>query len=284
MRFPGSRLDPTPFSSRRESEADSLRSTGTTRPPTGWTADHRPEWRGSRRHQCRARCGRLDLGGREPDPTVRHLPATQVLVYGPSGSRRQVSTDQSGAFTVDQSAGDYTVLLGTLGPNGQKYRYKACDDVLPGPGLHQSCLPRSDLPNTLTLTAGQIQTGVDAELALKAPAFDFSGSGGADPAVFRGGAWLVQGADQVWLGSPGDVAVPADYNGDGVTDRAIFRPSIGAWYIEGEASPHFWGLSSDVPVPADYDGDGDADVAVFRPSVGGWYVEGQGEPCLGSGH
>ncbi len=31
----------------------------------------------------------------------------------------------------------------------------------------------------------------------------------------------------------GDVPVPGDYDGDGITDRAIFRPSTNTWHVLG---------------------------------------------------
>ena len=77
-----------------------------------------------------------------------------------------------------------------------------------------------------------------------------------------------------------DVAVPADYDGDGKADIAVWRPFTGEWFILRSSNGTFlgqqWGSASepynDVPVPADYDGDGRTDIAVWRSSTGFWYI------------
>ncbi len=78
------------------------------------------------------------------------------------------------------------------------------------------------------------------------------------------------------LGSFGDIPIPGDFDGDGITDRAVFRNSTGYWYIR-RSSDLVWfvfkfGLPGDKPIAADFDGDTISDIAVFRPSEGNWYL------------
>ena len=75
----------------------------------------------------------------------------------------------------------------------------------------------------------------------------------------------------VQFGDAGDIPVPADYEGDGAMNVAVYRPSSGMWYVRGGPAAQF-GDAGDIPVPGDYDGNGLADVAVFRPSTGMWFV------------
>jgi M6 family metalloprotease-like protein len=68
-----------------------------------------------------------------------------------------------------------------------------------------------------------------------------------------------------------------DFNGDGLSDLSVLRPSAGTWFMLSSGSPgsytsEQWGSSSDKPVAADYDGDGKTDIAVWRPNSGMWYI------------
>jgi hypothetical protein len=80
---------------------------------------------------------------------------------------------------------------------------------------------------------------------------------------------------QQW-GSPGDIPVRGDYDGDRLMDIAFWRPSSGEWRIinssDGSGTSPQLGEVGDVPVPADYDGDGRTDLAVWRPSTREWRI------------
>jgi len=121
---------------------------------------------------------------------------------------------------------------------------------------------------------------------------DFDGDGLWDPAVRRppgGGqsaAYLIlrssTGYDYGssltipagWTGL-GDTPVVGDFNGDGISDPAIWRANTGVWIIP--MSPAFtsyefrsWGASGYIPIAADVDGDGTSDLGYWNPATGTW--------------
>ncbi|BDX07294.1 FG-GAP-like repeat-containing protein [Planctobacterium marinum] len=131
---------------------------------------------------------------------------------------------------------------------------------------------------------------------------DFDGDGVTDVAVRRASnqTWYIKnssGQDLLTNNPDGisrfkfgnqssDIPVPADYDGDGITDVAVRRPSTQYWYIQnssgidsltshddGITRLRFGAREEDIPVPADYDGDGKADIAVRRPSNHTWYIK-----------
>lgn len=112
-------------------------------------------------------------------------------------------------------------------------------------------------------------------------------SNGSCPHGTKNVGW---GCTKQW-GFSSDLPVPADYDGDGTDDIAIWRPNEGKWYVAalpsgcprgmldlGWGCTASWGVDGDVPVPGDYDGDGKADRAIWR-SNGDWWVSPSSGKC-----
>ena len=115
---------------------------------------------------------------------------------------------------------------------------------------------------------------------------DYDGDGACDAAIFRpsqglwyglpaaNGAPVLNSTTNIGqFGTTGDIAVPADYDGDGRADIAYFRPSNGQWFglrTNGTiALPStFFGANGQLPVVGYYDADLKADLATYNPSSG----------------
>ena len=70
------------------------------------------------------------------------------------------------------------------------------------------------------------------------------------------------------FGIHGDTPITGDWNGDGITDIGVFRPS--SWQFIFNTAPvtrTTFGLSTDIPITGDWNGDGVTDIGVFRPST-----------------
>lgn len=108
------------------------------------------------------------------------------------------------------------------------------------------------------------------------PLGDYDGDGRTDHAVWRPstGGWHVPGMPAVTWGRVGDLPVPGDYNGDGRSDLAVWRQATGFWYVRGGVAQE-WGVSTDRPVTGDFTGNGRTDLAVYRPSTQAWWVRGR---------
>ena len=105
------------------------------------------------------------------------------------------------------------------------------------------------------------------------PPGDYNGDGTSDIAVFRPSQslWRIRGLSDVYFAYSSDEPVPQDYDGDGAWDLAYWRSSEGLWKVKGQTVLYF-GTSADSPIPNDYDGDTTCDFAFFRGTNGLWKV------------
>ena len=129
---------------------------------------------------------------------------------------------------------------------------------------------------------------------------DYDGDGKADPAVYlhaeaalqvrqagqeTTGTWKVMLSSANYalmvftnfIGGLGYTAMPADYDGDGLADPAVYQRNAGNWSVMiSSANYHqinlseFLGGTGCRPVAADYDGDGKADPTIYREDTGCW--------------
>jgi len=136
---------------------------------------------------------------------------------------------------------------------------------------------------------------------------DFDGDGKTDASVVRNtgnnqATWFHDlssnntpaGVFQQQWGIPNDDFVPADYDGDGKTDIAVWRrgPPFGSFFYIFQSMTNTlridqFGQSGDYPyVTADYTGDGKADPAVYRDGATSadqsfWYYRASSGPLNG---
>ena len=112
---------------------------------------------------------------------------------------------------------------------------------------------------------------------------DYNGDGTSDVAIFRpsSGLWAIRGISRIYFGGSTDRVAPGDYNGDGTAEPAIFRTANGLWAIHG-ITRLYYGSSNDQPAPSDYNGDGSCDIAIFRDQSGLWSVRGGGRTYFGT--
>jgi hypothetical protein len=139
------------------------------------------------------------------------------------------------------------------------------------------------------LVAGTLVVGTESPAS-------FSGAGHAEPAIIRrvnAGLlqWYVKG-DPTLTGSGHsfgagslDIPLTGDFDGDGKTDLAVYRPSTGQWYAQESGSNYvgkllatFGAANLDIPVPGNYNGNGTIVIAVYRPTTGQWFIKGHSGP------
>ena len=102
---------------------------------------------------------------------------------------------------------------------------------------------------------------------------DFIGQigGGANPVLLRSLTLVSGGA------GPTGTSKVLDFDGDGITDYTVFRPTNNTWRIRNSSDGSsrlvaFGTTVTDVFTPGDYDGDGKTDISVWRTTNQTYYT------------
>ena len=96
------------------------------------------------------------------------------------------------------------------------------------------------------------------------------------------------------FGIAGDIPVVGDWNGDGIDEIGIFRPSSRSFFLDLngndvwdgmgiDASTPSFGVAGDIPVVGDWNGDGIDDIGIFRPSSHGFFLDLNGNRIWDTG-
>ena len=242
------------------------------------------------------------VAGDQPDITLRTGGIQDNTTYGPDVKGDWDNSDITDVMPANPYNGDPdTYPSWTWNPTGRLDRFYYTDST--------ASVAHSFILNSLTMNATQLtKTGLREDdtsesetsdhlpivmdlrmesssscIASRADSGDFDGDGIDEIAIFRptAGLWAVRGVTRLYFGGSTDGPVPGDYDGDGTTDIGIFRPASGLWAIKRVTRAYF-GSASDTAVPGDYDGDGRCDPGIFRPSTGLWAIRGETRVYFGA--
>jgi subtilisin-like proprotein convertase family protein len=195
-----------------------------------------------------------------------------ILLVGPSGKNIMLLSDAGGTtdvvnqtLTFDDAAATTVPDAGPMVSGTFKPTNFGTGDTLPD-------LP-APYPNSATAggaTLASVFNGTEANGTWKLYIVDDATTSAGDLT----GGWSI---DITAGGTYGAKRFTSgDFEGDGKTDVAIYRPSDNNWWTRTSSSytnvvPK-WGAANDIAIPGDYDGDRKTDLAVFRPSAGSWLI------------
>ena len=187
-------------------------------------------------------------------------PLARVMIYRVVNGTRAPGVLNS---TSADSAGNYSIQLPFALANGTITLEVGVTDVAGNPG-----------PYSTPLTVSIISV-----------IGDYTASGKTAPALFRRapngtGLFFIQNvspAAGLAFGSANlDIPFTGDFDGDGKSDLALYRPSINYWFIARSTAggeQFQLGGPGSVPTVGNFDGLGLTEPAVYNPTTGVWQIE-----------
>ena len=253
-------------------------------------------------------------GNQAPAPST---PLTLSVVTAPSdfngaGKTLPALFQRNANGTTSFIIKGVTSSLGTIFTGGSSTLDVPLQGDVNGDGKSDEILYR---PSTGTFTIALTGGGSTTYTPLaNPPAGDlpvvgnFDGLGKAEVGVYNptNGQWTITASNgltqtftlnnpNVFTPQSGDIPVPGNYDGSGVDELAVYRPSTGQFFIKVGGTPAS-GVDNirvvanldpthnpnDVPVPGNYDGTSGIQIteaAVFNPTTDNWYIQGHnGQP------
>ena len=229
------------------------------------------------------------------DGTLDALPAGAVILDGVAWSDGGATDVLYGSAILSAAGGTIggaTRFPGNTTANSAAAFYGGALFGAPEATTYSETIRTANFPTGGALTPGAPNVG--SVTVVNDVPLDMNGDGKTDYVVIRpvggNGVWytLLNGIGPIpsttWGVEATDLPVPADYDGDGKDDIAVWRSgAVGNFYIlqSGTSTVRVeqFGQTGDNPfVVNDYDGNGTDDVAVYREGVNAgdqstWYVK-----------
>ena len=101
------------------------------------------------------------------------------------------------------------------------------------------------------------------------------------------GKWDGASVDVTYvMGTSGDQPIIGDWNGDGIDEIGVYRPSSSRFYLDSNGNgvwngaaidtTYVMGVSGDQPIIGDWNGDGIDEIGVYRPASRRFYLDANG--------